>query len=319
MSLFLCIIWCDVDFSLCLRIISECILTYASLNITNKISLTTANLIHLQTNKKNKDRRGSSCKQQNLENNKQSRKSICNPTGEGSYSLLKPELKVCDASSLPSSRQGSFKLTKTHSARDIQDELLKVSDEPQRRKSLTPEEMAENKLKEIKQLQNDDFFVVRSFLTSPKGLVNRGDSFKKKPHSESSEGQRKNSETKRRLSEVTRSHRSSVHSTSSATISDVISANALATSDPIKLETGEKYQLISRPSIEITRCFFPNEVPEQVDKIPSKPQLKRLLSHESPHAVIVLGDHRVGKTSLVTQFLTSEHLAGLDTSHGWWG
>ena len=225
---------------------------------------------------------------------------------------------MCDAYSLPTSRQGSFKLTKTRSARDIQDELLKVSDEPQRRTSLTPEEMAENKLKEIKQLQNEDFFVVRSFLTSPKGLVNRGDSFKKKPHSENSEGQRKNSEPKRRLSEVTRGHRSSVHSTSSATISDVISANALATSDPIKLEAGEKYQFISRPSIEITRCFFPNEVPEQVHKISGKPTLKRLLSHESPHAVIVLGDHRVGKTSLVTQFLTSEHLAGLDTSHGLW-
>lgn len=49
---------------------------------------------------------------------------------------------------------------------------------------------------------------------------------------------------------------------------------------------------------------------------PGKPSLSRLVSCEKPHHVLLLGDRRVGKTALMTQFMTSEYLAALDTSFG---
>lgn len=65
-----------------------------------------------------------------------------------------------------------------------------------------------------------------------------------------------------------------------------------------------------------------DSVPGQL-KIPGQglqpgrpPSLSRLVSCERPHHVLLLGDRRVGKTALMTQFMTSEYLAALDTSFG---
>ena len=96
-----------------------------------------------------------------------------------SNNLLSPNVSTMNSSSAPQSRSGSFKrLTKPKSVKDLQE---MHRDGSQRRVSVNLEEVVASKLEELKQLESDNCCVVRSFVTSPKGLVNRGDSFKRKP------------------------------------------------------------------------------------------------------------------------------------------
>lgn len=201
-----------------------------------------------------------------------------------------------------------------------------------RRHSINPEEITASKLKEINQLQQDDCLIVRSFLTSPKGLVDRGDSFKRRA---SNVGDRLPSAAqmlelsnsfKRRLSDASKNHKASFHgNTTAATISDLINANASATSendDSICLEPIEKRTnkyINKRPSIEVTKCYSLDCDPPPETNVPltaNKAAIKSLLSHEMSNVVIVLGDFKVGKSSLITQFLSSEHLMGFDNYNG---
>ena len=167
-----------------------------------------------------------------------------------SNNLLSPNVSTMNSSSAPQSRSGSFKrLSKPKSVKDFQE---MHRDGSQRRVSVNLEEVVASKLEELKQLESDNCCVVRSFVTSPKGLVNRGDSFKRKPSD------------------------STKHSTSGG----------------IGPSTGSTTRKHTRSP------------------------LSRVLSHEKPHNVLIMGERSVGKTSLVTQFMTSEYLAGLDTSFG---
>ena len=215
-------------------------------------------------------------------------------------------------------------------SRDHPKDSLKVAHRQLRRHSINPEEITASKLQEINELQNDDCLIVRSFLTSPKGLVDRGDSFKRRA---SHIGERLpspaqmlelSSSFKRRLSDASKMHGSSGAS-SGATIADLISANASATSEnheSICLEPMDKrfQKPNKRFSIEAMKGYsldldvYHPEInsPPTISKLP----IKRNISHELSNLVIVLGDARVGKSSLITQFLSSEHLMGFDNFSG---
>ena len=202
-----------------------------------------------------------------------------------------------------------------------------------RRHSINPEEITASKLQQIDQMQKDDCLVVRSFLTSPKGLVDKGDSFKRRASNigdrlpSPSQMLELSSSFKRRLSDASKSHRSSFHgSPNAATIADLITANASTTSennhaiclDPIdrrphKSSNRASIEGIKSSSLDSSHQCSPElEVPTPL----KKPVVARSLSRELANVVIVLGDYRVGKSSLITQFLSSEHLMGFDNYSG---
>lgn len=163
--------------------------------------------------------------------------------------LLCPEMMYSNkfqCKSAPQSRAGSFKKTRRTETRNGARSSLP---------SLEDSILA--KLEHLKQLEQDNFCVVRQFEASRHGIVNRGDSF-------------------RRHSRSTRTQVPSV-------INDTL---------PI-----EKCD-------ESTTC----------DNVGSASQ--RQASVDNTRLVLIMGDHNVGKTALLQQFMTSEYMAALNTSFG---
>ncbi|ESN94194.1 hypothetical protein HELRODRAFT_163984 [Helobdella robusta] len=208
---------------------------------------------------------------------RQTRTSISNPSDAHTL-LLRPTNQQTNQSLSASNSRSNLFTRRSSQSKLQQSEFLAVADtQHYRRASLTPEEQTENKLEEIKKVQKDGGLIVRSFLTSPKGLVNRGDSFKKQSDKRESLGvNTKQDGSKilpRRFSDVGK--RASIPVATSATISDLINANVMSSSnddEAISLEPrtsisceptagrfSQRHQFVARPSIEITKCYLPDE------------------------------------------------------------
>jgi len=155
------------------------------------------------------------------------RTKLLSPETASSYELR--------CSSAPQSRAGSFKKTRRQQ-----------HNETPRASLPSLEESILAKLEQLKQLEEDNCCAVRQFDSSPRGIVNRGDSFR---------------------------HR--------------------RTSPPVSNDEG----------------LFVND--ERQGPI-------RQTSLERTRVVMVIGDHGVGKTSLLQQFMTSQYMAAMNTSFGEW-
>ena len=151
--------------------------------------------------------------------------------------------------SAPHSRSSSWKKSKRKGDLDIEVE-------PRPRTGSVPLEDTLSQLEKLKLLQQEEgLFPVRNFCMSPKGLVNRGDSFKRRSNqSVASEG-----------------------------------AGSAG----------------SAPEVSRSRALSVNSQGSGSDNTPS------LLCR-----VLMMGDHGVGKTALLHQFMTSEYMGASDTSFG---
>ena len=155
--------------------------------------------------------------------------------------------------SAPHSRSSSWKKSKR--PRSPRTELDFLESRP--RTGSVPLEDSITKLERLKLLHEDDLFIVRNFTTSSKGIINRGDSFKR------------------------RSNQS------------VASEGGSAGSCPC--EGGNRSRALSCNS-----------------------QGSTTTSSTGHHffKVLMTGDHGVGKTALMHQFMTSEYMGASDTSFG---
>lgn len=163
------------------------------------------------------------------------------------------------------------------------------------------EETIISKLHELKLLQDDDCCVVRSFSTSRRGgIINRGDSFKRK---------------------------------SDVFVSLPASTDAAASGDVLLLPVRRRRSLSqshvrnpvsedddndddddgNEPANDVTGRSTPPPPP-----IPLPPPLDTSSSAAAvaPYTVLVMGDHGVGKTALLQQFMTSEFMAAIETTFG---
>ena len=155
--------------------------------------------------------------------------------------------------SAPHSRSSSWKKSKRPKSPRADADTL----EGRPRTGSVPLEDTITKLERLKLLHEDDLFIVRNFTTSSKGIINRGDSFKKRSNqSVASEGGSLGSCP---CEGGNRSRALSVNSQGSTTASS----------------TGHH--------------FF---------------------------KVLMTGDHGVGKTALMHQFMTSEYMGATDMSFG---
>lgn len=148
----------------------------------------------------------------------------------------------------------------------------------------TLEETIVSKLHELKLLQDDDCRVVRSFSTSPRGIINRGDSFKRK-------------------------------STPAVVVSlpaDYVTSGAAG--DVLLLPVQQQHQQRA-----LSSDYFGDEDSgyDVIDPLPdafvSGPDQQHL---QQSYTVLVMGDHGVGKTALLQQFMTSEFMAAIETTFG---
>ena len=155
--------------------------------------------------------------------------------------------------SAPHSRSSSWKKSKRPKSPRADIDSL----EGRPRTGSVPLEDTITKLERLKLLHEDDLFVVRNFSTSSKGIVNRGDSFKKR--SNQSVASEAGSVGSCPCEDSNRSRALSVNSQGSTTASS----------------TGHH--------------FF---------------------------KVLMTGDHGVGKTALMHQFMTSEYMGASDMSFG---
>lgn len=168
--------------------------------------------------------------------------------------------------SAPHSRSSSWKKNRRPRAGDSRtDDLF---DQRPRTGSVPLEDSAViSKLERLKMLQSDDVCPVRSFAISSKGLINRGDSFKRKSEQ--------------------------------SVASDGGASTATGTGTTHSQETVE----------ETVRS-------SEATSITSQPSSK-MSSREKPiFKVLIIGDHGVGKTALLNQFMTSEYMGASDTSFG---
>lgn len=203
--------------------------------------------------------------------------------------------------SAPHSRSSSWKKIKRPvSFRDLK-EVQQIEDEEEwqrrgRGGSISLEEAISAKLQELKLLQADDCYVVRQFTTSPKGIVNRGDSIKRRPSSTSCSSAASKSPSITPICPLVASSSSSISSSLIGSVSapDMPSASAAAAAAAsLSLTTSAR-----RTSAVLS--------PEpETDKTP-----------DGKVHVLVLGDEGVGKTSLLQQFMTSEYMAAVQTSFG---
>lgn len=148
-----------------------------------------------------------------------------------------------------------------------------------------------SKLHELKLLQDEDCCVVRNFSTSPRGIINRGDSFKRK---------------------------------SDALVG--LPPQDAPTSGDVLLLPVHQSALPSRPHSWNTRhsaCSEgggAQEDAEEDDDVtgdPVAPPPQSICESGLPsYTVLVMGDHGVGKTALLQQFMTSEFMAAIETSFG---
>jgi len=169
-----------------------------------------------------------------------------------------------NSTSSPPSRKGSFKrMTRPRSMRDFQeaygDSLTGNGSSNSRRESVNLEETVAAKLNELQLLNNEDCCVVRSFVTSSTGLINRGDSVRRK--------------------------------SSSSSMKDTKEVHEPASGATAGVNTGARASVMEG-------------------------SLARIESRDTASHVRILGDRRVGKTALLTQFMTSEYLAALDSCFG---
>lgn len=149
---------------------------------------------HLTVDKSPVPRRTSSCKypsrrRQGTTPNRESSRSPqrLSPGGTPSYatesSLRAPSPRLdMKCRSAPNSRSSSWKkMKRPRSIKDFQEMHGDGPPRPRERTGSVPlEETISQKLQELKVIQADDMCVVRNFSTSSRGLINRGDSFKRK-------------------------------------------------------------------------------------------------------------------------------------------
>lgn len=180
--------------------------------------------------------------------------------------------------SAPQSRSSSWK--KMRRPRDVRHFREVYGDGEREMTSRNFESLEEtiiSKLHELKLLQDKDCCVVRSFSTSPKGIINRGDSFKRKTEA----------------------------------IVPVPSCSELTgspdfTSGDVRLLSMQMSSLAERSRSQSwnTRSSPTEGVAGEDEDVCSIPS----------YTVLVMGDHGVGKTALLQQFMTSEFMAAIETT-----
>lgn len=148
----------------------------------------------------------------------------------------------------------------------------------------TLEETIVSKLHELKLLQDDDCRVVRSFSTSPRGIINRGDSFKRK-----------------------------------SSPAGVLSSLPVAVPD---FATSGDVLLLPVHHHHHQRALSSDFGDEEdagydvTDPFPTDHFVSGQDQHLPSYTVLVMGDHGVGKTALLQQFMTSEFMAAIETTFG---
>lgn len=201
--------------------------------------------------------------------------------------------------SAPHSRSSSWKKIKRPvSFRDLKEvQQLEDEEESQRRRGgsaggggVSLEEAISAKLQELKLLQADDCYVVRQFTTSSKGIVNRGDSIKRRASSTSCSSTASKSPSISPICPLVASASVSSSLVGSVSAPDMPSASAAAMS--LSLTSARRTSGVLSPEPE-------------TDKAP-----------DGRVHVLVIGDEGVGKTSLLQQFMTSEYMAAVQTSFG---
>ena len=173
--------------------------------------------------------------------------------------------------SAPHSRSSSWKKSKRPRGGPGQDHL-----DPRPRTGSVPLEETISKLEQLKLLQSDDVCPVRSFAFSSKGLINRGDSFKRKSNQSVA-------------SEAGSTGTGGTGSTGGTT------GGAGGPGGPEPGEGANRSRAVSVNS-----------------------QCSSKASSTGVHIfkVLIVGDHGVGKTALLQQFMTSEYMGATDTSFG---
>ena len=139
-------------------------------------------------------------------------------------------------------------------------------------------------LKHFRMLEEDDCCVVRSFAVTPgRGLVNRGDSVKRKTRSTSSR---------------TAAATSSTSSAPSSAVAHDPSESVSSARSSLK----QRYRAASSGEADAkeTGCAATTAAQKKVNA----------------YKVMLLGDHGVGKTALIQQFMTSEYMGAVDSSFG---
>ena len=151
-----------------------------------------------------------------------------------------------------------------------------------RRDSLPLDEAVTAKLEQLQILQADNVCVVRNFTTSSRGIINRGDSFKRK---------------KRAAAAAAASGgRTGKTPTTSPKIVRVTPPSPASAPDLLPLD-----RLVSP-------CRPRGALVTQHSRTSS--------SATPPLRVLVLGRHGVGKTALLQQFMTSEYMGAVETNFG---
>ena len=169
--------------------------------------------------------------------------------------------------SAPHSRSSSWKKSRRPRAGSRHEDLMMLETRP-RTGSVPLEETVISKLERLRLLQSDDVCPVRSFKLSSKGLINRGDSFKRKSEqSVASEG------------------------------AGSTGAGAPQEAPVVAAEGADRSRAVSVNSAESSKAS---------SSTTSTPLFR----------VLILGDHGVGKTALLHQFMTSEYMGATDTSFG---
>ena len=156
--------------------------------------------------------------------------------------------------SAPQSRSSSWKnMKRPRSYRDL----------TAREEGVPFEDCVSAKLEHLRLLEAEDCCVVRNFSTSSKGIVNRGDSFKRKNRSSS----------------------------------DLTAAASNGSTGSISSTVGKVSP--------IERNMRMRDRDRRVEELKA-----------SVHKVLMLGDHGVGKSALLQQFMTSEYMGAVDASFG---
>ena len=192
-----------------------------------------------------------------------------------------PRMGSQKSSSAPHSRSSSWKNQRRprsgmYAARDSSESS------PEQARSRTSsvthfEDEVAAKLEQLRVLEAENSVVVRNFLMTSKGVVNRGDSFKRKP----------SAKNKAR----SKSNLANADVTNDNTNSDVTPRDRHAS-------TG------SRGSVAGARnATLAAEEGEDGDAAPVK-------------KVLMIGDRQVGKTALLQQFMTSQYMGAAETSFG---
>ena len=164
-----------------------------------------------------------------------------------------PSIDVKCASA-PQSRSSSWKnMKRPRSYRDLSSQ----------EEGVPFEDCVTAKLEHLRLLEAEDCCVVRNFSTSSKGIVNRGDSFKRKNRS-----------------------------------------NSDLTAGASNGSTGSISSTVGKVS-PIERNMRMRDRDRRVEELKA-----------AVHKVLMLGDHGVGKSALLQQFMTSEYMGAVDASFG---